>query len=75
MKKEGWNGMEKEEGGRGLPRGYCYPHYEPLEQRPTMTASQSRTNILCERDRGGVGKMTKMKGKKMRERSSGDRKY
>lgn len=64
-----WKGemkwREKEEGGWGLrrPRGYCYPHNEPLEQRPTMTASQSGTNIVWER---WVGKMMRMR-KKWRE--------
>ncbi len=74
-----WN--EKEEGGWGLhgPRGYCYPHYEPLEQRPTMMAGQSRTNIVCvrERERRGWERWWKWE-KKIKEGKKGkgkDRKY
>lgn len=62
-----WNEKEGgEEGGWGLhrPRGYCYPHYEPLEQRPTMTASKYSVCVR-ERDREGVTKIRKEKEKKI----------
>lgn len=79
-----WN--EKEEGGWGLhgPRGYCYPHYEPLEQQPTMTASQSRTNIVWEWEesqrRGGKDdenekKINEWKKRRRKKARSDDTKY
>lgn len=63
-----WN--EKDEGGCGLhgPRGYCYPHYEPLEQRQPQWRLARAEQIKCERERQGdgegVGKMTKNERKK-----------
>ena len=72
-----WN--EKDEGGWGLhgPRGYCYPHYEPLEQRQPQWRLDRAEQIKSERERQGdgegVGKMTKMRGKKIWRMKRGEK--